>query len=391
MVMLGLEMTGREPFHIVYLHGLVRNEDGKKISKSMADAWRYDPLVLLDEYGQDPLRFTLLTGSTPGNDTKVSIARVEANRNFANKIWQASRFVLSNLSSNLERYVPRAEPLRPEDLGDPADRWIVSRYNRLVAEVDRLLQAYQFGEAGRQLYDFVWSEYCDWFIEMTKVRLKSGDSAQADAARRVLVTVLDGCLKMLHPFMPFVTEAIWQYLPHEGDALIVAPWPVAGPVDEATERQMSELMDLVRAIRNARSEYEVEPGLRIAALISAGDRLPFIAAQREVLEFLARLDPARLTVASDLQQHPDKALTLVVDGYQCYLPLADLVDLERERARLRQELETLDRDAARAEGLLGNPSFVARARPDVVEKEREKLAAFAERRARLAERLAALG
>jgi len=191
--------------------------------------------------------------------------------------------------------------------------------------------------------------------------------------------------------MPFVTEAIWQYLPHEGDALIVAPWPVAGPVDEATERQMSELMDLVRAIRNARSEYEVEPGLRIAALISAGDRLPFIAAQREVLEFLARLDPARLTVASDLQQHPDKALTLVVDGYQCYLPLADLVDLERERARLRQELETLDRDAARAEGLLGNPSFVARARPDVVEKEREKLAAFAERRARLAERLAALG
>jgi len=174
MVMLGLEMTGREPFHIVYLHGLVRNEDGKKISKSMADAWRYDPLVLLDEYGQDPLRFTLLTGSTPGNDTKVSIARVEANRNFANKIWQASRFVLSNLSSNLERYVPRAEPLRPEDLGDPADRWIVSRYNRLVAEVDRLLQAYQFGEAGRQLYDFVWSEYCDWFIEMTKVRSGCG-------------------------------------------------------------------------------------------------------------------------------------------------------------------------------------------------------------------------
>ncbi len=391
MIMLGLEMTGREPFHTVYLHGLVRNEDGRKISKSMSDAWRYDPLALLDEYGQDPLRFTLLTGSTPGNDMKLALGRVEANRNFANKIWQASRYVLSNLGDAQATFVPAAEPLRPQDLRDPANRWIVSRYYRLIGEVNRLLQAYQLGEAGRQLYDFVWSEYCDWYIEMTKVRLKGEDAEASEAARRVLVTVLDGCLKMLHPFMPFVTEAIWQYLPHQGEALIVAPWPTAGPLDDAGERQMAEFMELVRAIRNARSEYDVEPGRRIAALVAAGERAPFLQGQAEVLAFLARIDGSRLLIAPSLARLPDKALTLVVEGYQCFLPLADLVDLERERARLRDELDALNRDAARTEGLLANPSFTARARPDVVQKERDKLSSFAERRAQLDERLAALG
>jgi valyl-tRNA synthetase len=391
MIVMGLEMTGVEPFHTVYLHGLVRNEDGKKISKSMEDAWRYDPLEIIQEYGQDPLRFTLLTGSTPGNDMKLALGRVEANRNFANKIWQASRYVLSSLGDDPAAYLPPAEPLRPADYDDPADRWIISRYYRLIGEVDRLLSTYQLGEAGRQLYDFLWGEYCDWYIEMTKVRLKGSDARAAAQARRALVTVLDGCLKMLHPYMPFVTEAIWQYLPHRGEALIVAPWPVAGPLDEASERQMGEFMELVRSIRNARAEYNVEPGKRIAAIIAAGQRTPFLRGQGAVLEFLARIEESRLQIVPALDAHPDQALTLVVEGYQCYLPLADLVDLDRERARLRGELDSLSQEVSRAEKLLGNPNFTGRAPAEVVQKERDKLASVLERRARVQERLEALG
>jgi valyl-tRNA synthetase len=390
MVIMGLEMTGRCPFHTVYLHGLIRNEEGKKISKSMADAWRYDPLEIISEYGQDPLRFTLLTGSTPGNDMKLALGRVEANRNFANKIWQASRFVLANLGETPADYAPNAA-LDPAAFADPADRWIISRFHRLTGEVNRLLAAYQLGEAGRQIYDFLWGEYCDWYIEMTKVRLKGEDAEAADAARRALVYVLDGCLRLLHPYMPFVTEAIWQYLPHEGKALIVAAWPEGGALDEDAERRLAEFMELVRSIRNARSEYDVEPGRRIAAIVAAGERAPFLREQAPVLEFLARIDGDRLQIAPALEAAPDKALTLVVEGYTGYLPLADLVDLDRERARLGGELAEIQKDMARAEGLLANANFVSKARPEVVQKERDKLAALGERRAKIAERLAALG
>ncbi|MBM3190443.1 MAG: valine--tRNA ligase, partial [Chloroflexi bacterium] len=279
MMMLGLRMTGREPFSVVYLHGLVRNEEGRKISKSMPDAHRYDPVLMLDEYGQDALRFTLLTGSTPGNDMKLAPSRVEANRNFANKIWQAARYVLGNLGDTPEAYTPPDTPLEPTADMDMADRWILSRYHRLVDEATRLIEGYQLGEAGRQLYDFLWGEYCDWYIEMTKVRLSpsNGDDAspEAEAARRVLVYVLEGCMRLLHPYMPFVTEAIWQYLPHRGEALIVARWPEAGALDAETEESLAAFMELVRAIRNARTEYGVEPGRRIAAIIAAGDQARF--------------------------------------------------------------------------------------------------------------------
>jgi valyl-tRNA synthetase len=390
MIMLGLAMTGEVPFDTVYLHGLIRNEEGKKISKSLPDAWRYDPLNVIDEYGQDALRFSLLTGSTPGNDMKLSLTRVEANRNFANKIWQAARFVLGNLGARAGEFLPPAEPLAPSAFADTADRWIISRYHRLAAEMQRLLDAHQYGEAGRQVYEFLWGEYCDWYIEMTKVRLRGEDAAAADAARQVLVYVLEGCMRLLHPYMPFVTEAIWQYLPHRGDALIIAPWPRAGALDEAAEARLTEFMELVRAIRNARSEYEVEPERRIAAHIAAGENLPFLREQEAALLLLARVDGAQLTLAAQLAQRPEKALTLVVGGYECALPLAALVDLDKERTRLSAEIAHLSAEMARGEKLLANVGFVGRAPEAVVAKERAKVADYGERLAKLRERLASL-
>ena len=397
MIMMGLAMTDEVPFDTVYLHGLIRNEEGKKISKSMPDAWRYDPLYMIDEYGQDALRFTLLTGSTPGNDMRLAPSRVEANRNFGNKIWQAARYVLGNLGSSPERYTPPTDGIAPRADMDAADRWILSRYHRLVGEVQRLIDGYQLGEAGRQIYDFVWSEYCDWYIEMTKVRLRDDAQAtEAEDARRVLVYVLDGCLRLLHPYMPFITEAIWQYLPHgatDGQAepaLIVAAWPQAGALDEAAEDQMDDLMELVRAVRNARSEYDVEPVRRIAAIIAAGERLPFLRAQARALAALARIDEGRLELHASLDAPPEKALTLVVGGATCYLPMAALVDLDRERARLEGEIDQVDQEIAHSERLLSNQGFVNKAPEAVVQKERDKLAESRERRTRLQERLAGL-
>ncbi len=384
MIMMGLEMTGEVPFHTVYLHGLVRDEYGQKMAKSKGNV--VDPIEIMDEYGTDAVRFSFLTGSTPGNDMKLSLTRMEANRNFANKVWNAARFVVSNLDGGAGS--PQQEA--PETL---ADSWIQSRLQRLTREVTRLIDDYQFGEAGRQIYDFLWGEYADWYIEICKTRLYGDDPAAAATARRVLVTVLEQALRLLHPYMPFVTETIWQSLKRAwqaeewGEALIIAPWPEAGATDAEAERQMGAIMEVVRAIRNARSEYDVEPGRRIAALIAAGELEPVFAAERDALVSLARLDEARLTIAATLPEKPAKALALVAGGVETYLPLAGMVDLEREQARLNKELEAVEADVARARGLLENERFVAKAPKAVVEKERSKLAAAEERRAAIAARL----
>jgi len=384
MIMLGLEMTGQAPFHTVYLHGLVRDEYGQKMAKSKGNV--IDPIEIMDEYGTDAVRFSFLTGSTPGNDMKLSRTRLEANRNFANKIWNAARFVVSNLEVGAGSPRPEA----PETL---ADRWIQSRLQRLTADVTRLIDEYQFGEAGRQIYDFLWGEFADWYIEISKVRLYGDDPTAAATARRVLVTVLEQALRLLHPFMPFVTETIWQSLKRAwgderwGDSIMIAPWPAAGATDAEAERQMASIMDVVRAIRNARAEYDVEPARRIPALIAAGDLTAAFQAERASLVSLARLDDARLTIAPELAEKPAKALALVTGGVEVYLPLAGLVDLEREQARLSKELADVEADIARAAGLLANERFVAKAPAEVVQKERDKLAAAEERKAALAARL----
>jgi valyl-tRNA synthetase len=383
MIMMGLECMGDIPFHYVYLHGMVRDERGQRMSRSKGTG--VDPLEVMDEYGTDALRFTLLTGSTPGNDVKLSLTRVEANRNFANKMWNATRFVVSNLQpfDGAQGRPPIANLQLPE-------RWILSRHNRLITEVTRLFEDYNFGEAGRQIYDFLWGEYCDWFIEMSKIRLYGDDEEAQDTARQVLVRVLERTMRLLHPFMPFITEEIWQHLPHEGEALIVAPWPEAGPTDQAAEAQMALIMEIVRAIRNARAEYKVEPGRRIEAIIAAGEEYELLSGQKDILITTARLDANNLHIASTLETKPTQALALVVGGVEVYLPLAGMVDLAKERQRLAAEIEEVTTGIAGSEKLLANEDFLAKAPAQVVNRERDKLAGYRQRQAKLQERLRSL-
>nr|MBC7245430.1 valine--tRNA ligase [Chloroflexota bacterium] len=391
MIMLGLEMTGQIPFHTVYLHGLIRDEYGQKMSKSKGNV--VDPLVVIKDYGADALRFALLTGSTPGNDMKLSMQKVEAARNFANKLWNAARFVLGNLDE--EYSVQDTERLatlwkeQPTALSLP-ERWILSRHNRLILDVTRLIDQYQFGEAGRQIYEFLWGEFCDWYIEIAKVPLYGDDKTAAQRTQAILVYVLERTLRLLHPFMPFITEEIWQYLPHEGEALIIAPWPEPDPLDEAAEAEMTPIMEMVRAIRNARAEYEVEPTKAIAATIVAGQKHDMLMSQKDILIRLARIDANQLYIEQKLMEKPPKALALVVGDYEVFLPLAGLVDIERERARLASELEQMQKEIDRAEKLLSNPNFLSKAPAEVVGKERAKLEDYRQRYAKVQDRLRTL-
>jgi valyl-tRNA synthetase len=384
MIMQGLAMTDQIPFHTVYLHGLVRDGQGRKMSKTTGNV--IDPLEMMDQYGTDALRFTLLTGSTPGNDMSLSEERIIASRNFANKIWNATRFVVSNQGAAFDA---GQGTWNLSALALP-DRWIMSRLNGLIQNVTQLMDAYQYGEAGRQIHDFLWGEYADWYIEIAKIRLYGADARAQATARRVLVYVLDRTLRMLHPFMPFVSEAAWQHLPHGNDSLMTAAWPGAGAQDKESEAAMELVMDAIRAIRNARAEYGVQPARRIDAYISAGEQYDLFSSQRDVLTELARLEANSLRIARSLPDKPEQALTLVVSGVEIYLPLAGMVDLDAERTRLRRELEHVENGIANSQKLLGNEGFTARAPAEVVQKERDKLMSLQQQSEKLHERLAAL-
>jgi valyl-tRNA synthetase len=394
MIMMGLRFTGQPPFETVYLHGMVRDDQGRKMSKSLGNV--LDPLDLIRDYGSDALRFTLLTSGTPGNDLKLSTTRTEDSRNFANKIWNAARFVIMNLHDHALPLEQGGDRFNNGYLLPPiaelslADHWILSRLDALTVETTRLIESWQLGEAARQLYEFLWNEYCDWYIEAAKVRLYEGTANEAQATRQVLAHVLERSLRLLHPFMPFVTETIWQNLPSmsdDGRALIVSRWPApVDRVDAAADGAFGRIQEMVRAIRNARSEYNVEPARRISALISAGEQSDRIQANRSLIAALARLDPASLDVAPEVPA-PDKAVTLAAGGVTVYLPLAGMVDLAAERERLQKEISNLDRQIQRSEGLLNNQGFVAKAPPDIIERERVKSFELQERRGQLAERL----
>ena len=395
MIMLGLRFTGEVPFHTVYLHGLVRDEQGRKMSKSLGNA--LDPLDLIAEYGTDALRFTLLTGGTPGNDLKLATSRVEANRNFANKIWNAARFVVMKLEEGVE--IDWSDPnspayALPETAAlSLADRWILSRYETVRSEVTRLVDAWQLGEAGRQLYEFLWNEYCDWYIEASKVRLGDGSPVEAQATRQVLAYVLERSLRLLHPFMPFVTEAIWQNLPGlagAGRSIMVTRWPAATAwQDAAAETDFARIQEIIRGIRNVRSEYDVPAARRIAASLSAGGHTGLLAENLPVLVMLARLEAEAVVIEPELAA-PGKAATLAASGVTVYLPLAGLVDLAAERKRIQGEIDNVDKQVQRIDGLLGNPGFMDKAPANVVERERAKLVELQERRAQLVERMAEL-
>ncbi len=394
-MMLGIEMTGQVPYRVVYLHGLVRNEHGQKISKSMEDIEEYDPLHIIEHIGADALRYTLLTSSTPGNDMNLDPRRLEGARNFANKIWNAARFVVSNIQQ---------APTQPQGLvvqdWELPDRWITSRLNRLIGEVTELLESYQYGEAGRRINDFLWNEFCDWYIEACKIRLYGDNAAARATAQNRLIAVLEQGLRLLHPYMPFVTEEIWQHLKavapegtSSGEALMMAPWPKAdaGCLDGEAESDMELLMDLIRQIRNARAEFDVTPGKPIPAIVAAGGKLPLLQAQRDLLTFLGRVDEEGLVLAAALEDKPQKAVALVAaEGVEVYLPLAGMVDLEQEMARLRRALQETEQEIRRAEGMLSNESFVSKAPEPVVQRQRDRLAEQQERHQRLQARLATL-
>ncbi len=393
MIMDGLEFTGQIPFETVYLHGLIRDEHGQKMSKTKGNV--IDPLVVMDELGTDALRFTLLVGSTPGSDMNLSTRKVEANRNFANKIWNAGRFVIGAL---------KQAPTEPAGKPDwtLADSWIWARLQALVAEVDRLFSAYQYGEAGRQIYDFFWAEFADWYVEIAKLQLaQGGDRAFYTAS--TLVRVLDTCLRLLHPFTPFVTEALWGHLrgattdhsphfvPKEGwpEALIVASWPTAYPAEGWETQKVADfnmLQDVIRAIRNLRTEKKVTPGKRIPALLVAGRMTRLLEEQKGVLAPLAYLDPRQLSIVESLAEKPQGQVSLVVSGVEIYLPLADLVDTEAERLRLQKELDGINVQIARLETLLAG-GFTEKAPAAVVEKERGRLAGYQETAGKLKEQI----
>jgi valyl-tRNA synthetase len=394
MMMMGCYFTGKEPFHTIYLHGLVRDKDGRKMSKSYGNV--VNPLEVMDQYGTDALRFTLATSGTPGQDLNLNPERIEAARNFANKLWNITRFVLTKVG-NTALSVERSSDAQRSTLNafSLADRWIMSRYSHLVSDVDRLMQAYHFGEAGRQIQEFLWSDFADWYVEVAKVQLE-GDEAHQRTTRDVLLMVLEGTLRLLHPFMPFVTEEAWQYLTVQGErhaeSLMLARYPTpaesASLVNELAERDWSLVQEVIVGVRNIRTEYKVEPARWVAATVVAGGRRELIETQRTVIARLARVADEQLVVVDRLEGQPGAAAALVVQEIEVFLPLAGLVDLEAERLRLRRELEAAEADIARREARLANEGFVARAPEVVVQRERDGLAAVQATAERLRERLA---
>lgn len=394
MMMFGLEFTGQVPFHTVYLHGLILDKDGQKMSKTKGNV--VDPLEVMNNLGTDALRFTLLVGSTPGHDTNLDIKKVEANRNFANKVWNAGRFVISAVEN------------APSQAGDEpewtlADSWIWARMKNLLRDTDRLFASYQFGEAGRQIYEFFWGDFADWYLEIAKTQLaEGGDRAYYTAV--TLVRVLDVCLRLLHPFTPYVTEELWQYLKNTAmkkgykpfnhrkpweEALIIAGWPEAGIPEEWEETAISEfsvVQEVVRAIRNLRAEKKVKPGKKITALISAGTKMDIIRDQFNSLTVLAALDPEKTKVAHKIKEDTTSYISLVVSGVEIFLALADLAEEEKDQERLQKEFEVLNSQIERLVKLLAS-DFAAKAPPAVVEKERAKLKDYLESREKLAAQL----
>ncbi len=382
MIFMGLEFMNDIPFGHVFIHGLVRDGEGRKMSKSLGNG--IDPLDVIEKYGADTLRFTLMTGNTPGNDMRFYWERVESSRNFANKIWNASRFVLMNLEG--------FDPARAPGAYTLADRWILSLYAKTAAEVTANLEKFELGEAARSLYEFIWSEYCDWYIETAKARLYDKEDAAGRAtAQYVLWHVLENTLRLLHPFMPFISEAIWQHLPHEGGSIVRAPWPAppAGLQDDAAEAAMGTAMETIKAIRNMRAEVNVPPGRKSEViLLAAAGQQEVLAANAQYIRTLAAAEP--VTVLALTAAKPENAMTAVVSGVEVYLPLRGLIDVEKETARLGKERENLEKEVARVTGKLANESFVAKAPAEVIEKERAKEREYREKLAAISERLAYL-
>ncbi len=378
MIFSACEQMGQVPFDTVFIHGIVRDELGRKMSKSLGNG--IDPLLVIDKYGADALRFTLATGNSPGNDMRYSDKKVEASRNFANKIWNAARFILMNLDEN------EPAPHIPSKLA-LEDKWILSQFNTLVKEVTDNLDKFELGIAVQKLYDFIWDLFCDWFIELAKIRLQKGgeDAAQAKA---VLVYVMSETLKLLHPFMPFITEEIWQTLPHDGETIMKSAWPVFDEtlVFTKEEEQMNMIMDAIRAIRNRRAEMNVPPS-RKAHVYVATDKKDIFG---KAVVFMQRLASASDVTLGD-SFNLEGSVSIVTAEAKIYIPMGDLVDFEAERKRLHKEKEAAEKKLAQINGKLGNPGFLAKAPQNVIDAQKADAEKLTEKIKMIDESLAALG
>ena len=379
MIFSGMEQMKEEPFKTVYIHGLVRDAQGRKMSKSLGNG--IDPLEVIDQYGADALRFTLVTGNSPGNDMRFSQEKVESSRNFANKIWNASRFIQMNLT------IDHAE--LPEELSIE-DKWIVSKYNDLVKAVTENIDKYELGLAVQKLYDFIWDNFCDWYIEIVKPRLQNKDDKDAnERAQKVLCYVLSGTMQLLHPFMPFITETIWQALPHEGKSIMVSKWPEYREdlhFAEAAE-QVEIMMDTIRAIRTRRAEMNVPPSKKAQVILMTDKRAAYEAGSL----FFAKLAYAsEIVFIDETPANVESLVSIVTEGAQVYMPMGELVDFEKERARLQKEKAKVQKDIDFVMKKLNNPGFVAKAPEAVIAQEREKAAKYQELMEKLDASLAAL-
>ena len=381
MIFSGCEHTKKPPFHTVLIHGLVRDNQGRKMSKSLGNG--IDPLEMIEKYGCDALRMNMVTGNSPGNDMRFYVERCEAMRNFANKLWNASRYVMMNLQEGETYTLPAADKL------EIADKWVLSKLNTLIAEVTENMEKYELGVAIQKIYDFIWDIYCDWYIEMTKARLFSDDADRKHTATSVLVYVLDQTLRLLHPYMPFITEEIWQSIPHEGEALIIAKWPEASDAlnFKAEESAMESVMGAIRAIRNRRTEMNVPPSKKAALYILTSKPQVFTEGEG-FLQRLAYADEVKL-----LDSEPanlDGMVTITTADAKLYIPMGQLVDVEKEIVRITKELENAQKFLKSLEGKLSNEKFISRAPEAVVAAEREKAAKTADLIAQLTASLEAM-
>ncbi|SDX63884.1 valine--tRNA ligase [Salimicrobium album] len=380
MIFQSIEFTGRRPFEDVLIHGLVRDGEGRKMSKSLGNG--VDPMDVIDKYGADSLRYLLSTSSSPGQDMRFTWEKVESTWNFANKIWNASRFALMNMGD-----------LRVEDIDitknrTVADEWILTRLNETIEKVTKNVDGYDFGEAGRHLYNFIWDDFCDWYIEMAKLPLYSENEERIHTTRSVLAYTLDRIMRMLHPFMPFITEEIWQHLPHEGPSITVSEWPQA---DESLNNrqavtEMERLVSIIRAVRNIRAEVDTPMSKQIKLLIQAESRevVGELEMNRDYLEKFC--NPSELTIDTEVEA-PGKAMSAVVTGASLYLPLEGLMNIEDEIARLEKERKKWEEEVKRVQGKLANEKFVSKAPAHVVEAEKEKEADYLDKRAKVEARI----
>ena len=380
MIFQSLEFTEEKPFKDVLIHGLIRDAEGRKMSKSLGNG--VDPMEVIEKYGADSLRYFLLTGSTPGQDLRFHWEKVEATWNFANKIWNASRFALMNMQG-----LTHDEIDLTGELSLP-DKWILTRLNETIEHVTMNTDKYEFGEAGRYLYNFIWDDFCDWYIEMAKIPLYGDDEAKKKTTRSVLAHVLDQTLRMLHPYMPFITEEIWQQLPHEGESITVATWPTVEKSyhDEVALRQMNQVMAIIKSVRNIRAEVNTPMSRQVSMFIKTTDK-KLTEEFEQNRHYLERFCNTSALEIGEAVVAPEQSMTAVVTGAEVFLPLEGLIDFDKEIARLEKELEKWDKEVALVEKKLSNKGFVDKAPEKVVAAEREKQIEYKEKRKMVEERL----